>query len=98
MSGRACPSVCVLASVCTVLAASAPVQGRVVGRVVHVGFPAGIGRVMREGAWVPIEVELSLEGQSSFDGVLRVEWLRAHLFHRRPHRSRTNPFCSGTSR
>ena len=55
-----------------VLAAAASAEGRVIGRIVHAGYPASMGHVVREGAWFPVVVDLSLDGQAAFDGYLRV--------------------------
>lgn len=55
-----------------VLCAVAPARAALVGKVVHVGFPASIGDVVSSGAWAPVMVELALEGANSFDGFLRV--------------------------
>ncbi|MCH7814078.1 MAG: hypothetical protein IID40_08665, partial [Planctomycetes bacterium] len=73
MSRRANIVLCGLIAPCLVGLTSAPASGRVLGRVVHVGFPSLRGHVVRPGAWVPVAVELSLEGQDSFEGALRVE-------------------------
>ncbi|MCP4246781.1 MAG: hypothetical protein GY778_07005 [bacterium] len=73
MSRRAHIALCGLIATHAVGLASAPALGRVLGRVVHVGFPSLRGHVVRPGAWVPVAVELSLEGQDSFEGSLRVE-------------------------
>lgn len=54
------------------LIAASAAEGRVIGKIDHVGFPASVGDVVREGDWVPITVDLSLEGQTSFEGFLRV--------------------------
>ncbi|MCH8959041.1 MAG: hypothetical protein IH835_06270, partial [Proteobacteria bacterium] len=63
---------CLTAFSCGLLV-SAPVQAGVIGRIVHVGYPTSYGHVVRAGSWVPVVVELTLEGQSSFEGALRVE-------------------------
>lgn len=52
-------------------------EARVVGDIVRVGFPSvgGIhqGRdLVRDGSWVPIVVDLSIEGQASLEGWLRL--------------------------
>ncbi|MHC4233670.1 MAG: hypothetical protein ACYSUQ_01000 [Planctomycetota bacterium] len=73
MSARARLLACLLTTVCVLGVWPSGATARVIGRVVHVGFPAGFGHAIREGAWVPIVVDLSLEGQAVFDGFLRVE-------------------------
>ncbi len=63
---------CRVSALACVLAWSAVAGAAVVGRVVHVGFPAAMGDVVRPGAWTPVVVDLSLQGSSGFDGFLRV--------------------------
>ncbi|MEE9297236.1 MAG: DUF4350 domain-containing protein [Phycisphaerae bacterium] len=51
-------------------------RGAVVGEIVRVGFPSVGGPVegrdlVRVGSWVPVVVDLNVEGQASFDGWVR---------------------------
>ncbi len=62
---------CVGAIACAAGTAT-PAWGVLVGRVVHVGFPGTVGDLVRAGAWAPVVVDLSLEGEAAFDGFLRV--------------------------
>ena len=49
-----------------------PAFGEIIGDIVRVGYLATSGAVVRTGAWTPVLVDLSLENQSSFDGLLRL--------------------------
>ncbi|HUU83447.1 MAG TPA: hypothetical protein VM243_08090 [Phycisphaerae bacterium] len=73
MSVRVVRILCSMIALGAVLVAPATVHARLIGRIVHIGYPTAYGDVIRAGAWVPVTVELSLEGQSSFEGTLRVE-------------------------
>jgi len=73
MSARARVLLCGLIVLLGVALWPGAAAARVVGRVVHVGFPASIGHVVRRGAWMPVVVDLGLEGQAAFDGFLRAE-------------------------
>jgi len=44
----------------------------IIGDVVRVGYGVTNGSVVRSGAWVPIVVDLQLQKQVSFDGLLRL--------------------------
>jgi hypothetical protein len=66
-----------LAGLLAALAAS-PAMGRITGDIESVGYRTGPdvggrGAGVRVGSWVPITVSLALDGESSFDGELRVE-------------------------
>jgi hypothetical protein len=57
-----------------------PAQARLVGQILQIGFPAsggvdfgGGGEVYRHGKWLPVAVELRLEGQAQFTGFVRIE-------------------------
>jgi hypothetical protein len=61
-----------------VVAMCAPsVHAKVVGDIAGIGFP-GVGGIyqgrdlFRVGSWVPVVVDLRLEGEASFEGVLRI--------------------------
>lgn len=56
---------------------AAAAHGAVVGEIVRIGYPSvgGVyeGRdLVRGGAWVPVVVDLSVEGAGSFDGWIRI--------------------------
>ncbi len=51
----------------------APAQALVEVNVARVGFPAlGAGSVVRYGMWAPVVIDVDLNGEMSFDGLLRV--------------------------
>lgn len=54
------------------LPAAGAVQAAVVGEVLRVGYLTTGGAVVRTGAWTPVVVELALQDQPSFDGLLRL--------------------------
>lgn len=59
---------------CALLLSTVAARGVVEVNVTHVGFPGvrPAGDVFRYGCWTPITVDLSLVGQPSFDGFVRV--------------------------
>ncbi len=47
-------------------------RGAVEGRIAQTGFASEAGPCFREGRWCPLRVDLTLRGESTFQGVLRV--------------------------
>ncbi|MFQ5490540.1 MAG: hypothetical protein ACE5GE_07445 [Phycisphaerae bacterium] len=54
------------------LLAIQPASAAVIGRIVQVGYPGTTGDLVRDGDWAPVLVDLTLEGDLSFEGFLRV--------------------------
>jgi len=78
MSGIARQNAAWVLPVMAALVAAAPVaRGDIIGDVVRVGYLVDSGgqeslSVVRVGAWTPVVVDLALQQQTSFDGLLRV--------------------------
>jgi hypothetical protein len=54
------------------LGGAASALGAVVGDIVRIGYLGSRNPVVRAGAWTPVVVDLGLDGQTSFDGLLRL--------------------------
>lgn len=50
----------------------AAARGELIVDIAHVGFPASDGDIIRTGAWTPVSVDVSLVGEESFEGSLRI--------------------------
>jgi len=61
-------AVCLLAVLCGAVAA----RSEIIGDVVRVGYLVTTGAAIRTGSWTPVVVDLTLQNQTAFDGVLRL--------------------------
>ncbi|NOX57243.1 MAG: hypothetical protein GXP29_00095 [Planctomycetes bacterium] len=58
----------------SIVLSNAGARAEIIGDIVRVGYPIASesGSAVRHGAWIPVVVDLRLENQTSFDGVLRL--------------------------
>ena len=49
-----------------------PCHGAIIAEIVRVGYPTDRGAVVRSWSWMPVVVDLRLEGEAQFNGYLRL--------------------------